>query len=152
MKTRNIGDTVVPKRRPELKSEIIMISKDHALNTLYILANGGRYIEDELEPQAEDYLESQDFYDLMQCYRIADQADQANVIRRFEAVKEFIREESVGIDSLYLLQMINHTIIVHGKVDEGTPLHQGIIDIIKKYPFNKKNLTSKDLKDETRND
>lgn len=92
MKTRKIGDTVVPKRYPELKSEIIKISKDHALNTLYILASGGRYIEDDLKPQAEDYLESQNFYDLMQAYRIADQADQANVIERFEDVKDFVRE------------------------------------------------------------
>jgi hypothetical protein len=103
MKTRKIGDIVVPKRHPELKSEIIAIGKDFAHNPLYILANGGGYIEDDLKPQAEDCLESQDFYDLMQCYRIADQADQANVIRRFKAVKDFIREKSAAPELLEAL-------------------------------------------------
>ena len=50
-----------------------------------------------------DYLESQEFYDLMQCYRIAGQADQENVIRRFEAVKDFIKEKSTASEILEAL-------------------------------------------------
>ena len=33
-----------------------------------------------------------DFFDLMQNYRIADMSDQENVVNRFEAVKEWIRQ------------------------------------------------------------
>ena len=54
----------------------------------------------ESEPK-EDYLETRDFVDLMQCYRIASEMDQANVIKRFEAVKTFIRE---GSDARYSLE------------------------------------------------
>ena len=38
-----------------------------------------------------NHLESREFIDLMQCYRIADMMDQKNVIKRFEAVKTFIK-------------------------------------------------------------
>ena len=44
--------------------------------------------------KTEDYLESVEFIDLMQCYRIASMLDQENVIRRFEAVKELIRKNT----------------------------------------------------------
>ncbi len=40
-------------------------------------------------------LESVDFFDAMQCYRISDQANQENVIKRFEEVKDYIKENFV---------------------------------------------------------
>ena len=39
-----------------------------------------------------DCLDSQEFNDLMSCYRMTDMIDQDLVIRRFEAVKEWIRK------------------------------------------------------------
>ena len=39
-----------------------------------------------------DFMETRDFVDLMQCYRIADELNQENVIRRYDNVKTFIRE------------------------------------------------------------
>jgi hypothetical protein len=42
----------------------------------------------------DDYLETQEFYDLMQNYRIAPMTDQERVIMRFEKVKQFIRSKS----------------------------------------------------------
>lgn len=40
-------------------------------------------------------LESVDFFDLMQCYRIAPQSDQERTIQRFEEVKDYIKENFV---------------------------------------------------------
>jgi len=37
-------------------------------------------------------LNSEEFYNLMQTYRIADIANQENVTNRFEAVKDWIRQ------------------------------------------------------------
>lgn len=51
-----------------------------------------------------DYLESKEFYDLMQCYRIADMMDQETVIKRFKAVKDFIRTKSAELKVLEALQ------------------------------------------------
>lgn len=59
-----------------------------------------------------DYLESKEFYDLMQCYRIADMMDQENVIKRFEAVKDYIREKSATpelLEALYNAEMALET-------------------------------------------
>jgi len=39
-----------------------------------------------------DCLDSQEFDDLMSCYRITDMSDQDLVIHRFEAVKKWLRE------------------------------------------------------------
>lgn len=47
----------------------------------------------EKEKQANKRLDEIDFFDLMQNYRIADMADQENVVNRFEAVKEWIRQK-----------------------------------------------------------
>lgn len=43
----------------------------------------------------KDALETVDFFDAMQNYRIADMANQERVIERFEDVKSFIRENFV---------------------------------------------------------
>jgi hypothetical protein len=45
-----------------------------------------------------DILDQQEFYDLMQLYRIADMSNQEVVTRRFEAVKQHIRENLGDID------------------------------------------------------
>lgn len=45
--------------------------------------------------EGEDKLESIDFFDLMQNYRIADISDQENVINRFNSVKKWIKENFV---------------------------------------------------------
>lgn len=46
------------------------------------------------EEDEGDYLDAQEFYEVMQGYRTADHLDQENVISWFEAVKDFIREKS----------------------------------------------------------
>ncbi len=43
----------------------------------------------------DDYLESREFYDLMQNYRIADMCDQERVTKRYEEVKAFIRSKTI---------------------------------------------------------
>lgn len=43
----------------------------------------------------DDILESQDFFDILQCYRIADPGNQERVIKNFESVKSFIRANFV---------------------------------------------------------
>ena len=63
----------------------------------------------------DDYLESIDFVDVMQCYRIAPETDQERVIKRFEAVKQFIREKSVDPVLLQLLKQIeSHLLDITG--------------------------------------
>lgn len=64
--------------------------------TLEKTENGNDFIADvrrisSLE-DANKRLDEIDFFDLMQNYRIADMADQENVVNRFEAVKEWIRQ------------------------------------------------------------
>jgi hypothetical protein len=39
-----------------------------------------------------DILNSEEFYNLMQAYRMADTNNQENVINKFEAVKEWLRQ------------------------------------------------------------
>ena len=63
----------------------------------------------------DDYLESIDFVDVMQCYRIAPETDQERVIKRFEAVKQFIREKSIDPVLLQLLKQIeSHLLDITG--------------------------------------
>lgn len=45
--------------------------------------------------QNNDILETVDFVDIMQCYRIAQVSDQQKVIKCFEEVKSFIRQNFV---------------------------------------------------------
>ena len=64
--------------------------------TLDKAQNGNDFIADvrrssSLE-DANKKLNEIDFFDLMQNYRIADMSDQENVVNRFEAVKEWIRQ------------------------------------------------------------
>ena len=64
--------------------------------TLEKTENGNDFIADvrrssSLE-DANKRLNEIDFFDLMQNYRIADMSDQENVVNRFEAVKEWIRQ------------------------------------------------------------
>ena len=64
--------------------------------TLDKAQNGNDFIADvkrssSLE-DANKKLNGIDFFDLMQNYRIADMSDQENVVNRFEAVKEWIRQ------------------------------------------------------------
>ena len=64
--------------------------------TLDKAQNGNDFIADvkrssSLE-DANKKLNEIDFFDLMQNYRIADVSDQENVVNRFEAVKEWIRQ------------------------------------------------------------
>ena len=107
MKKRNIGDTATSKRE-NLLGKIVRIDKDFNGETLYTLENGSRYLESELkpEPASDDYLESRDFVDLMQCYRLAPETNQERVIDRFESVKQFIREKSIDPVLLQLLKQI----------------------------------------------
>ena len=42
-------------------------------------------------------IESQEFFDLMQAYRIASPLDQDNVVKRFEAVKEYIHKDKAEL-------------------------------------------------------
>ena len=46
---------------------------------------------------ANKRLNEVDFFDLMQRYRIADISDQENVVNRFDAVKEWIRQNYANI-------------------------------------------------------
>lgn len=48
-----------------------------------------------MKTESDDYdpLETQEFFDLMQAYRHTSLASQPVVVRRFEEVKEFIREQ-----------------------------------------------------------
>lgn len=45
-----------------------------------------------------DWLEEQDFYELMQIYRHAPLVPQAEVREAFEAVKDYIRKQSTKVD------------------------------------------------------
>lgn len=49
-------------------------------------------------------LEEVDFFDLMQSYRITDQSNQENVIKRFNSVKEFIKDNFVPKKSEEILE------------------------------------------------
>ena len=46
----------------------------------------------------QDILDTVDFFDLMQNYRIASMSNQENVIKRYEEVKKFIRENFKPIE------------------------------------------------------
>lgn len=48
-----------------------------------------------MENQPKDLLETVEFVDVMQCYRIANPSDQSKVIRRFEEVKDWIRKNFI---------------------------------------------------------
>lgn len=51
-------------------------------------------MEADLEPDA---LDSVDFYNLMQNYRLASMYDQQAVVERFEAIKSYIRQHVTEI-------------------------------------------------------
>ena len=46
---RQIGEIATPKEAPQLASKIVKIGKDFSDQPLYILENGCRWIEDDLE-------------------------------------------------------------------------------------------------------
>jgi len=50
---RKEGQMAIPKNYPILKSEIVSVGKDMDGSPLYLLGNGGRYTEIELEPCSE---------------------------------------------------------------------------------------------------
>ena len=53
-KLRQEGEIAIPKEFPILKSKIVSIREDFAGATLYLLENGGRYTEQELQPKKDD--------------------------------------------------------------------------------------------------
>jgi len=70
----------------------------------------------------EDLLETVDFVDVMQCYRIATPADQSKVIRRFEEVKDWIRKHFIQKPEITPFEKaIQDTIEGSKKIDE-TPV------------------------------
>ena len=70
-----------------MKSEIIGVTREEH-EALHI----GDVRRSSKLKEANKRLDEVDFFDLMQNYRIADMADQENVVNRFEAVKEWIRQ------------------------------------------------------------
>lgn len=67
------------------------VGEDQEAKIIYNCASGD-YAEILTYKKESDLLESVDFVDVMQCYRIANPADQSKVIRRFEEVKDWIRK------------------------------------------------------------
>jgi len=52
--------------------------------------------------ELNDILNSEEFYNLMQAYRMADINNQENVINKFEAVKKWIRQNYESIKCICL--------------------------------------------------
>jgi hypothetical protein len=79
----------------------------------------------------EDYLKYQEFYDLMQAYRMASPSDQTRVIECFDAVKTWIVETSLRTTKwgLFdaddeLLDVFHHEADAVAKMNELAEVHR----------------------------
>ncbi len=52
------------------------------------------------------FLDSMEFFDLMQAYRMAQATDQEKVVKKFEAVKQYIRDELMSNTRAALLKTV----------------------------------------------